>query len=253
MRTRGSNTMQEGPGFLKEMDGGVQLAGALAAGVAALVVPIRPPLNVTALGVLLLGVAAVGRIRPSVLLCRLVPLAGLAVFGLLLVWFAPLGADANAYTVPLVGRAVCAQAFDFLLALVVRSGLLVIVATILTETASLRDFLVVAERLRLPATLTGITYLGLRMADASVEQMRKTLRAVRARGKPRGVRKLGLAGSVARTFLLRTVGQSDKMALAMCARGFRGRLPVLRRSRISAPQVVALAGFVGLLWGVIHL
>ena len=253
MGTREWNTMHQDAGFLKEMEGGIKLAGALAAGVAALVVPIRPPLNVIALGVLLLGVAAVGRIRPSVLLCRLVPLVGLAVFGLLLVWFAPIGTDANVYAVPLIGCAVSARAFDFLLALVVRSGLLVIVATILTETASLRDFLVVAERLRLPATVTGITYVGLRMADASAEQMRKTMRAVRARGKPRGVRKLKLAGSVARTFLLRTVGRSEKMALAMCARGFRGRLPVLRRSKISTTQVVVLAGLVGLLWGVIHL
>lgn len=187
------------------------------------------------------------RVRPPLVLVRLVPLLSFGVVALALILVLP--APEEAATITLLSRRVPEQGVRFLSAVVIKSALLVLMATAFAERLSERDVLTGLTGWRLPAKVVSLCYLTLRSLHTVRDELLRLLRARDARGAPRGLRAVTTAGDVAQMLLVRLGRRAETQALALCARGYRGRLVVCDDGAPSWPEAVALTCVaLGLLW-----
>lgn len=111
-----------------------------------------------------------------------------------------------------------------------RCTITVLWATALTAGLTHADVLDGLTSLRLPPRLVALCYL---MADAirlTRDEVRRVVRARDLRGKPRGLRAIRAAGSVAAALMIRLALRAETRALALSSRGFHGRLPLYARA-----------------------
>jgi cobalt/nickel transport system permease protein len=88
------------------------------------------------------------------------------------------------------------------------------------------------DSLRLPQRVIAILWLTERILVLLADDFRNMLDCLRARaGTLTRPARLRAAAHISGTFLLRAVGRSERLADAMSARGFTGRVPVLRTPR----------------------
>ena len=111
--------------------------------------------------------------------------------------------------------------------------LLVAAASMLfTLLVSIGDAVTALQRLRVPATVIAVTWLTERFLTLLTGDAQRMMEAVQARSAALSFpRRVTVTTRVAGTFLLRAVGRSERLADAMIARAFDGRVPPLRALR----------------------
>ncbi|MBN1447303.1 MAG: energy-coupling factor transporter transmembrane protein EcfT [Bacteroidetes bacterium] len=121
--------------------------------------------------------------------------------------------------------------------------LLVAAASMLfTLLVSIGDAVTALQRLRVPATLVAVAWLTERFLALLTADARRMMEAVHARSAALSFpRRVTVTTRVAGTFLLRAVGRSERLADAMTARGFDGRVPSLRQLRWTVRDTIITA------------
>ncbi len=197
----------------------------------------RGPLLLAALAVSA-AVATPGALR--VALRRMLPLCPLALVGLGLLLLAPVPAGAPVYQLPGWGRAVSLQSWQFITELWVKSALIVVWVTVVAARLSERGLLQGLDGLGLPSRVTALCYLMVRNLRTITAEVGRLLRARDARGKPRGLRAVRVAGAIAQVLILRLGHRAEAQAFALVARGFDGRLALAERHPLSVAQLLIL-------------
>lgn len=198
----------------------------------------------------LVALAAVG--APLARLRRLLPLVSFGIGCYLLLLVVPLepGQPAVALwgdrlNMPLRG-------FEFLTAILVKSTLIVMLATALGEHLDMRGLLAGLSGLRLPPMVVSLIYLMLRSVGTLRNEVLRLVRARNARGGASGRRAVRVAGAMAHVLIIRIGRRAEWQAFALCSRGYAGRLAITGWRTLSLPELlmlVAAAGALGwLLW-----
>jgi len=199
-----------------------------------------------------IGVATVGgiaaaaclaaRVPLRLLLLRLVPLLSFVAFALALLLLAPVPAGTPTVRLPLIPHDFPRAGLSFVLAVAVKSALVVALATAFTRWLSEREFLVALTGLHLPGKVAALLYLMVRsLRDVRDETLRLT-RARDSRGKPRGLRALRTAAALSQVLLIRLGRRADLRAAALVSRGFRNRLPLLGASALAWHEGACVLG-----------
>ena len=198
---------------------------------------------------LALSLAAVAGWRSPwrTLLRRLTPLLSCGLVALALLLIAPVEPSAPTVMLPVWGRPVSAHAYAFVLALWVKSGLVVLWLTALGQALSERDLLEGLLAWRLPARVTALTYLMIRGLHTVQAEVRQLARARDAWGRPRGLYALRVAAAMSQTLLVRLGRRAETQGLALAARGFDGRFALLEVRPLRAAHVVGLVALTGML------
>ena len=184
-----------------------------------------------------IGVATVGaiaavaclgaRVRLRVLLARLAPLVSFVALAFALLLLAPVPAGTPTVRLPLIPHDLPRAGLSFVLAIVVKSALVVALATAFTRWLSEREFLAALGGLRIPGKVAALLYLMVRsLRDVRDEALLLT-RARDSRGKPRGLRALRTAAALSQVLIIRLGQRADLRAAALVSRGFRNRLPLV--------------------------
>jgi len=233
------------------LDARVKLVCACALVIALLATPVARPGLLAAWAALLLAIAGASQLPARWIAGRLALLAPFLLLGTIALPLLPPADAADARQV--LGLIVSAQAALLWLNVGGKCLLALLAATLLTGTTASAELLRAAGALGLPRTLTALTgfaltYLGVLGAEGG-----RMIVARRARGRVRGLgRNLRVAASMAATLMARTVERGERVALAMVARGYRGRMPALDAGPAPAGQIVLGAAFVAacaaLLW-----
>lgn len=130
---------------------------------------------------------------------------------------------------PLVGWQVTAQGLIRAASLVARSWLAVQAAILLTSTTPAETIFWSLRALRVPAILVAVVGFAYRYLSLLVDEGRRMLRARWARSARRNSRRPGItwqgqvAGSMAGSLFVRSLERSERVFLAMLARGYDGR------------------------------
>jgi energy-coupling factor transporter transmembrane protein EcfT len=198
---------------------------------------------------LCLAAAVAWRVPAETLLRRALPLASCGLIALTLLLVAPVEPTAPTVLLPHWSRPVSAQATGFLLALWVKTGLIVLWLTAAGQALSERDLLEGLLALHLPARVTNVTYLVVRGLHTVRGEVRQLARARDARGRPRGRYALQVAAAMSQMLLVRLGRRAETQGLALAARGFTGRLALLQVRPLRAAHAVGLFALMGmLLW-----
>jgi cobalt/nickel transport system permease protein len=171
---------------------------------------------------LLAGVAVVARVPASFVLRRMVVEIPFVVFAVLLPFIAA-GPTTQVLGVT-VSQAGLLAGWNIL-----AKGTLGVVASILlAATTDARELLLALQRLRVPGVLVEITAFMVRYADVITGEMQRMKIARESRGfDPRSRSALGVVASSAGALFIRSYERGERVHLAMLARGYAGRLPVL--------------------------
>jgi len=112
-----------------------------------------------------------------------------------------------------------------------------------------RDIVAAMHSLRMPSRIIATAWLTERFLALLSADVQRQWAAVRARSATlTRVHRIKLATMLTETFILRAVGRSDRMADAMIARGFDGRIPIHSSLRWTIRDtVITLTGTVVLL------
>lgn len=189
----------------------------------------------------LVGVAAVARLTPALLLRRLTIETPFVAFALLLPFFA--GGDQ-------LGGGWWSLSIEGLWAswnIVAKGTIGVGASVLLTATTPLADLVHGLERLRVPAVVVGITTFMVRYAEVIAGEMRRMKIAREARGHdPRWLWHARPIAQSAGTLFVRSFERGERVHLAMASRGFDGRMPRLGaaatgREWLAASTLPALA------------
>jgi energy-coupling factor transporter transmembrane protein EcfT len=202
---------------------------------------------VALLATLSAAAAVVARVRPSLLLLYLLPLLSFGVVMLAVILVLP--APAEAETVTLLGRRVPEQSIRFLSAVLLKSALLLPLATAFSVKLTERDVLVGLTGWRLPAKVVTVSYLILRSLHTVRAEVVRLINARDARGKPGGIRAVTVAGAISQVLLVRLARRAETQAFALCARGYDGYLAVADDTAPSRLELLGLGALaLGLLW-----
>lgn len=183
------------------------------------------------------------------LLRRLIPLLSCGLIALALLLIAPVEPATPTVLLPFWSRPVSAHAYAFVLALWIKSGLIVLWLTAAGQALSERDLLEGLLAWRLPARVTALTYLMIRGLHTVQAEVRQLTRARDARGRPRGLYALKVAAAMSQTLLVRLGRRAETQGLALAARGFDGHFALLEVRPLQAAHVVGLVTLTGmLLW-----
>lgn len=110
--------------------------------------------------------------------------------------------------------------------------------------AEVQELLHAIGRLRVPPIFVTLTALMLRYLGVLEGEAARMLRARDARGVPPTIRERArVAGSMVGTLFVRSFERSERVSLAMQARGFTGLLPPPVAHPVPARDLLALAGF----------
>ena len=196
------------------------------------------------LGLLAVLAMAFGRAPARLYVVRLSPVALFAVTGLLVIVLVPAPEGAAVARLPLVEWSVPRQGADFVAALVVKSGLVVLFVTALASRLGERDLLEGLTGLRLPAKLVGLCYMTVRGLHLVNGEVRRLVRGRDARGRPSGMRAVRVASAMTGVLMVRLARRAEIQALALAARGFEGRI-ALCEPRSLSPLELGLMILVG--------
>lgn len=117
--------------------------------------------------------------------------------------------------------------------IVAKATLAVLAAGLLAATTPAPEILAGLERLRAPRTLTAIAGFALRYVEVVLDEMRALQLARVARGDdPRWLWQVRTVARTAGTLAVRCFERGERVHVAMLARGFDGRMPLLG---LSAP------------------
>lgn len=233
------------------LDAQVKLVCACALVVALLATPVARPRLLAVWTVVLLALALAARLPARWIAGRLLLLAPFLLLGTLALPLVPPTDAADALRV--LGLSVSAQAALLWLNIGGKCLLALLAATLLTGVTTSAELLRAAAALGLPRTLTALTGFALTYLAVLSAEGGRMITARRARGRVRGLgRNLRVAASMAATLMTRTVERGERVALAMVARGYRGRMPALQAEPVPAGQIALGAAFVAacvaLLW-----
>jgi cobalt/nickel transport system permease protein len=169
---------------------------------------------------LLAATAAVARIRPQVVLRRMLIEIPFVAFALML----PFVAVGEQMTV--AGVAVSREGLLGAWNILAKGTLGVVASILLSATTDLRSLLIGLNRLRLPALLVQIMTFMIRYGDVVVEEMRRMHVARASRGfRGRDLRALPVLARSAATLFVRAYERGERVHRSMLARGYDGRLP----------------------------
>ncbi len=217
----------------------------------AVVISVCDYANPTQIGVLsamtLAALASVG--TPLVRLRRLVPLFSFGVCCYVLLLVVPL--EPGQPTVALWGDRLNMplRGFEFLTAILVKSALIVMLATALGEHLDMRGLLAGLNGLRLPRMVVSLVYLMVRSVGTLRDEVLRLVRARDARGGATGRRGLRVAGAMAHVLMVRLGRRAEWQAFALCARGYAGRLAITGWRALSpAEMLLLLAAAAALGW-----
>jgi cobalt/nickel transport system permease protein len=171
---------------------------------------------------LLAAVAVIARVPAGFVLRRMVVEIPFVVFALLLPFIAA-GPTTQVLGVT-VSQAGLLAGWNIL-----AKGTLGVVASILlAATTDARELLLALQRLRVPGVLVEITAFMVRYADVITGEMQRMKIARESRGfDPRSRSALAVVASSAGALFIRSYERGERVHLAMLARGYAGRLPVL--------------------------
>ncbi len=214
-------------GPLAAVDPRVKVLCAAGAVVASAALPIARWPRLLALAALLVLAAAVGRVSVRWLAARLAFLVPLAAFlGLLVIFARVRGPDDGLY-VALLGREISRAAAWASASIVAKSALCLLAASVLLGTTSAERVLVALSALRVPALFVALCALAFRYVFLLTDEMQRMVRAMRARGKTKGLRRtVRVLAAMTGALLVRSYMRSERVALAMVARGFSGKMPL---------------------------
>lgn len=180
---------------------------------------------------------------------RLKPLLTFALVAILLAYAAPLPPGAPSLTIG--GHSFPLVSLTYLVALWVKSALIVTWVTAFGPGLTERDVLEGLSGLHLPPPFVALCYLILHQVQRVTQEVRRLLRAQKARGRARGLRAVRVAAALAQVLVLRLGRRAERQALAMAARGFDTGLPLLQVRSLSAIQMLSLLLGGGLaLWAI---
>ena len=177
---------------------------------------------------------------PLSMLKRLLPIVSFALFCFILLLIIPIEAGAETVQLPVWQHQIPRDGAWFVLALTVKSTLIVLLTTAFAQRLSQRDFLAGLTALRLPPKLVSLCYLMLRALDSITAELRRMMRARDARGGARGSRAVKVAAAMAQVLIIRLARRAETQAFALCARGYAGRIPLSHYRRITPFEGVAL-------------
>jgi cobalt/nickel transport system permease protein len=177
-----------------------------------------------ACALVLTGVAALARVRPSEIWRRarvVLPLVLLAATFLPLVRH---GGD----TYSLGPLTLHETGLQTLAAVAAKATIGTVAAVLLAATTTFPSVLRGLEELRVPRVLILIAAFMYRYVFVIVEEVARMRAALAARGyRPRNALHAGALGRVATALFLRTFSRGERVYVAMLARGYRGRMPRL--------------------------
>ncbi|MGD9498474.1 MAG: energy-coupling factor transporter transmembrane component T [Armatimonadota bacterium] len=225
------------------LDARVKLVCAVVLVVAILATPVERPWLLAAWAAVLVAVWAASAVPTGWLGRRLAILLPFLLLGTIALLFVPpTGAD-DAWR--LAAGELSRGAALVWLSVGGKCLLALMAATLLTGTTSSAELLRAAGALGVPRTLTALTGFAITYLAALGEETGRMITARRSRGRVRGVgRSLRVAASMTAALMARTVERAERIALAMVARGYRGRMPALTAERPPPAHLAGGAAFV---------
>jgi len=205
-------------------------------------VEVTHPIRTVGIASIAFACPLAARVPWRLLVRRLVPLLSFAVFGVILILLAPADADTPTLRIPYWGRDVSAQAAAFIGALALKSTLVVLVVTAFTTFITERDVILGLRGLRIPGKVVDLTYMVLRSIGSVRDEVVRLVRARDSRGRARGLRGVAVAGAISRVLLIRLAHRAETQAFALCSRGYAGGIRIAEQPRLSAPELLVLAG-----------
>lgn len=228
---------------LHRLDARVKLvcAGVLVAALLAL--PLSANRWLWAYACLVLALAVLGRLRVQWLVGRVSILLPFLIIGAALLPLAQPTVPGD--TLAVAGLTLSRLACATYLSVAGKCLLSLLAASVLVGTTSPAELLRALQGLGAPRTVTAllccaVTYLGV----LSGEVRRMTVARDSRGGRPRLLRQIAVAAAMLRTLMVRTFERAERIALAMVARGYDGRMPDLHRRPAPTAHVIAGAGFV---------
>ncbi len=177
----------------------------------------------------LVGLAAVARLRPVALLAGLRVELPFVAFALLMPFVAA------GERVAIGGVEMSLPGLWAAWALLAKGTLGVLAALILASTTATPDVLAGLSRLRVPTGLTEIMGLMIRYGDVVTDQWQRMSVARTARGfSPRSPRAWPALASSVGTLFVRSYERGERVHLAMLSRGYAGSMPTSEARRPSA-------------------
>ena len=152
------------------------------------------------------------------------------------------------FTVPLFGWTATDEGLRALASILLRSWLSILAATLLTATTEAESILQSLRAFGVPKLLVGTVSFMWRYIFVIVEETRRMIVARQARSaRPAG--RLGgsltwrarVAGSMVGTLFLRSLNRSERVYVAMLARGYNGEVKSLEQPLLHGRDYVALA------------
>lgn len=141
------------------------------------------------------------------------------------------------------------QGLEFFTSILAKSWVCVTAASVLTATTPELELLGALNTLRVPAVLVAIISLMYRYIFVLGEEVQRMLRARTARSAAIGPHSGGsiawrgrVAGGMAGSLFLRTYDRSERIYLAMLARGYDGQVRQIRRTPLERGARLQLAG-----------
>jgi cobalt/nickel transport system permease protein len=202
-----------------------------------LVVVATPPGRFWAFGVyalLLVGLVAVARLRPVLVLRRMLVEVPFVVFAVALPFVA------QGPRTELFGLTVSAPGLLAAWGILAKGTLGVAASVVLAATTQQRDLLLGLQRLRMPELLVQIMTFMFRYAEIVMGEMHRMRVARESRGfVARDVRQLPVVARSAGALFIRAYERGERVHLAMLSRGYTGHLPMT--GAVAAPAQWAAA------------
>ena len=215
----------------------VKLVGLLAFVVTVVATPREQAWAFGVYAALLVALIALTRLRPALVLRRMVIEVPFLVFAVLLP-FVALGER-----VDVAGLSLSVDGLLGGFNILAKGTLGVLAAILLSATTTPRDLVVGLQRLRVPALFVTILSFMVRYLDVVVDDMRRMALARAARGFE--ARHLGHVPVVARAagaLFIRSYERGERVHLAMVSRGFTGSMPQLQAPRSTPAQWAVVGG-----------
>jgi len=227
------------------VDARVKVVCAAALIIAVLAVPIARSVRLLPLAGVLLVAAAAARLPARWLLKRmLILLPFLVIAAALLPLAQPQGADDRLMLSP-PGLALSRAALEAYLSVSVKCLLALFTATLLVGSTRTVDLLRAGQALGLPRTVTALMGFAATYLSVLSQEAGRMVTARNSRGRVRGLRRrLRVTASMMATLMVRTFERGERTALAMVARGYRGRMPELSRRALPLGHVAGGIAFV---------
>lgn len=215
----------------------VKLVGLLAFVVTVVATPREQAWAFGVYALLLVGLVALTRLRPGLVLRRMVIEVPFLVFAVLLP-FVALGER-----VDVAGLSLSVDGLLGGFNILAKGTLGVVAAILLSATTTPRDLVVGLQRLRVPALFVTILSFMVRYLDVVVDDMRRMALARASRGfEARHLGHVPVVAKAAGALFIRSYERGERVHLAMVSRGFTGTMPQLTAPRPTSGQWALVVG-----------